>query len=162
MNKKIFFVILSAGLLISCTKELKVFVSEKHPNGSKKKEIHYYTRQTDPRRIVIYGENGNIKSDQYMKNGKPDSLTVIYHNNGNKYKEVMYIQDPETKKEMKHGKEISWYENGNVKTEASFENGLPTGTAVTYYEDGKKASQVSFQNGKKQGEETYWYSNGNK
>ena len=92
--------------LLGCTKELKIEVTEKHPNGAKKKEVHYYMRVSDPRRVIFYGPDGKIKSDQFFKSGRPDSAFIIYHPNGNKYKETRYAQDAKTRQEMKHGKVV--------------------------------------------------------
>lgn len=160
MRTKILFVIGLALIVMSCKKELQIEVMEKHANGAKKKEIYYYNRKTDPRRIILYSTDGKVMSDRFLKNGKPDSVTVIYHSNGNKYKESMYIQDNTTKKEMKHGTETSWYEDGKVKSSATFENGNPVGSATTYYGDGTKASEVTYKDGAKDGAEIDWYPDG--
>lgn len=149
-----------ALFLMNCAKELQVDVTETHPNGTKKKEIYYYSKVSDPMRVILYGPDGKIKSDQFMKNGRPDSVTIIYHSNGKKYKESMYIQDKKTKKEMKHGKEMTWYENGQVKSEATYEMGLPVGTATTYYEDGTKGSEVVYKDGEKEGEVVHYFPDG--
>lgn len=162
MRTKILIALGIAYCLMGCTKELKVEVVETHPNGAKKKEVHYYNRVSDPRRIILYGVDGKVKSDRFMKNGKPDSLCVIYHTNGNKYKEIKYIQDKKSKQEMKHGKECTWYENGQLENETLYENGLPKGAAITYYEDGSKASETPFKDGLKEGEEIQYFPDGNK
>jgi antitoxin component YwqK of YwqJK toxin-antitoxin module len=156
-------ILMALGLtlsLMNCSKELKMEVVESHPNGAKKREVYYYSQVANPRRVLLYGPDGKLKSDQFMKSGLPDSTTTIYHNNGSKYKEIMYIQDKKTKKEMKHGKETTWYENGQVKSESAYEKGFPTGTSVSYYEDGKKASEVVYKDGQKDGEEHHWFPDG--
>lgn len=146
--------------LISCKQELKTQVTETHPNGAKKKEVHYYSTVANPRRVILYSPEGKVKSDQFMNNGKPDSTMVIYHDNGNKLKEVTYIQNPKTKQELKHGKETTWYESGKIKSEVVYEQGLPQGKAVSYYEDGTKASETPFVGGEKEGEEMEWFPDG--
>ncbi len=160
MYKLIIGALCIAVYLCSCAKELKVDVTETHPNGAKKKEIYHFGRRSDPRRIILYGVDGKVKSDQFMKNGRPDSLTVIYHSNGNRYKESRYIQDKKTKQEMKHGKEMTWYENDRIKSEANYVNGSPEGVAMTYYEDGTKASVTPYKEGQKSGEEICYFPDG--
>ncbi len=162
MRMKILIALGVICCLIGCAKELKMEVVEKHPTGAKKKEIYYYTRVSDPRRIILYGLDGKVKSDRFMKNGKPDSLFIIYHPNGKKLKETKYIQDAKTKQEMKHGKECTWYESGQLNSEATYENGAPKGFAVTYYEDGTKAAEIPFKDGNKEGEEIHYFPDGKK
>ncbi len=149
-------------LLIGCAKELKIEVVEKYANGAKKKEIHYYSQKSDPRRVIIYSEDGKIKSDQCLCKGKPDSLTTIYYPDGSKYKQTMYMQNEKTRMEMKNGKELCWYENGQVKSELTYEKGAPAGAACTYYDNGTKASETTYKNGNKEGDEIEYYPDGTK
>ncbi|MBN1981298.1 MAG: toxin-antitoxin system YwqK family antitoxin [Chitinivibrionales bacterium] len=164
MKKNIVISILSftALMVVSCSQpSLKSEIAEKYSNGSKKKEVYFYKSVTDPRRVIYYDSiTGKVKSDQFMLNGKPDSTTTIYYGNGQKYKEITYIQDKKTRKEMIHGKEMKWYENGQVEFETNYDHGTPVGTSVSYFSDGTKASETSFVNGVKSGTETMWYSNG--
>lgn len=160
MKLRLLCVFFISFLLLNCTKELHSEIAETHSNGAKKKEIYYYTRKSDPRRIILYSPDGQIMSDRFMKRGKPDSLMVIYHPNGKKYKEVTYIQD-KSGNEMIHGKETTWYENGNIRSEVIFKQGIPQGSAFTYYDDGAKESETPYNsNGQKHGNETLWYANG--
>ncbi len=152
------------SFMIGCgPKELKTEVTESYPNGSKKVEVSFYSRATDPRRVVRYNVAGGVMSDTWMKDNKPDSVMTIYYKNGNKMKEAYYIPptDP-AMKDMKHGKESEWYENGQLKSEAVWDSGSPVGSFVAYYEDGKKASETIYKDGKKDGEALEYFPNGNK
>ncbi len=160
MRIKILLVLGLALSLMNCSKELKMEIMEKHPDGSKKKEVSFYSQVTNPRRITYYYPDGKIQSDQFMTSGKPDSVTVIYYPNGQKNKEIIYVYDKKLKKEFKHGDEATWYESGQLKSKATYEKGVPTGVAVNYYEDGKKASEVIYKDGQKDGEERQWYPDG--
>ena len=85
--------------LMNCSKELQTEVVEKYPDGSKKKEVSFYTQVGNPHRVVYYFPDGKMQSDQFMTEGKPDSTTTIYYPNGQKAKEIKYIYDKKQKKE---------------------------------------------------------------
>ena len=156
------FLITSLIVIIGCgDPELKTEITETWPNGSKKKEISYYRQITDPRRVVIYNVKGGIMSDRFMKGGKPDSLQIGYNLDGSKFKEECYIQK-EDGTPMLHGKASYWYENGQLKSEAVYDSGAPSGTIIAYYDDGNKMSETSYKNGKKDGEDIVYFKNGNK
>lgn len=65
-------------------------------------------------------------------NGKKEGYWVTYYANGNKRSEGAYRAG------KKHGKWILYYQNGNKKSEASFRDGLYEGWYVCYYENGNK------------------------
>ena len=154
------FLVTSLFILIGCgDPELKTEITEKWPDGSKKKEVSFYRNITDPRRIVIYNAKGGVMSDRYMKNGKPDSLQIGYNVDGSKFKEECYIQD-ENGTPMLNGKASYWHENGKLKSEAVYKNGAPVGTIVTFYDDGSKMSETTYKDGKKDGDDIVYFRNG--
>lgn len=161
--RRVILAFCTLSFMVGCgSKELKTEVTESYPNGSKKVETSYFSRVTDPRRVVRYNVAGGVMSDTWMKDNKPDSVMTIFYKNGKKMKEAHYIPptDP-AMKEMKHGKESEWYENGQLKSEAVWDNGSPVGSFTTFYEDGKKSSETIFKDGKKDGEAIEYFSNGN-
>lgn len=164
MRKTILLITCLSFLLINCgKKELKTVVEESYQNGAKKKEISYYDKPSEPRRVTIYFENGIIKSDQFFNRGLPDSTTIINFPDGKRYKEMTYIQQIDNRKTIKpvlNGKESYWYQNGQLKSETIYEKGVPVGKSVSYYEDGKKQVEVTYKDGKKDGEEKQWYPDG--
>lgn len=161
---RVLFAFVALTIIVGCgPKELKTEVTESYPNGSKKVEVSFYSRVTDPRRVVRYNVAGGVMSDTWMKDSKPDSTMTIFYKNGKKMKEANYIPptDP-AMKDMKHGKESEWYENGQLKSEATWDSGSPVGSFTTYYEDGKKASVTNFKDGQKDGEVVDYFKNGEK
>ena len=76
-----------------------------------------------------------------------------FSNNNLKY-QVEYIND------IKHGKEIFWYESGAKKIESNFKNGRENGLWQQWYENGQIRSSVKFINGQKDGKEIYYNKDG--
>lgn len=55
----------------------------------------------------------------------------------------------------------SYWDNGNLKSELSYDGDVLNGTCTWYYENGRKQFQVDYQNNKMNGKMTRWYENGN-
>ncbi|MCX7727783.1 MAG: hypothetical protein N2053_13165, partial [Chitinispirillaceae bacterium] len=132
MKREILLSALLVVFLISCGSKEREEVEQTHPNG-KPKKVNYFKGGRKPYRVVFYFENGKVQSDQYFdsKTGEPDSIKVIYYPNGQKYKETFY------KKGKLNGPDKSWYENGTLKSEASYVDDVPQGTSIIYHPNGK-------------------------
>jgi hypothetical protein len=55
--------------------------------------------------------------------------------------------ETEYKMNMKHGVEIAWFKNGNIKSESHYINNLADGAETFWSESGKKVSERYFKNG---------------
>ena len=77
------------------------------------------------------------------------------HQNGKKRSE-MYIKDGNLKMVS------AWYEDGQIKSEAFWENGKINGSNSVWYENGHKKFVVKMIEGTPDGMATYWYDNGQK
>ena len=60
------------------------------------------------------------------------------------------------------GKSIDYYEGGQKKREATFQNGKQHGLYMEWFWDGKKKKEIIFQGGNEQGPFLTWYKNGQK
>ena len=65
-------------------------------------------------------------------NGKKEGLWITYYANGNKRSEGTYRNG------RKHGKWTLYHANGNLQSEATFHDGKYTGHYVSYHPNGKK------------------------
>ncbi|NSW76760.1 MAG: PKD domain-containing protein [Candidatus Atribacteria bacterium] len=63
---------------------------------------------------------------------------------------------------IKHGPEVSFYENGKKKVEGQYEHGRKEGTWISYYDNGNIGQKGSYRNNLKEGIWTIYYRNGQK
>ena len=77
------------------------------------------------------------------------------HQNGEKRSE-MYIKDGNLKMVS------AWYENGQIKSEAFWENGKINGSNSVWHENGHKKFEIKMIDGTPDGVANYWYDNGQK
>ena len=69
--------------------------------------------------------------------------------------EGIYIQDS-----IRNGWYKEYFENGNLKAEDNYLNGLREGMGIDYYENNIAKSKVNFKNGKADGISLYYYPDG--
>jgi len=60
------------------------------------------------------------------------------------------------------GKYITYFKNGQKKTESNFTDGKENGLVTWWYENGQKDFEENYKFGKKTGTRTEWYENGRK
>ena len=59
------------------------------------------------------------------------------------------------------GKEVSYWPDGQKKTEISYKDGKRHGLKAHWYQSGQKLSEINYKYGKHDGLLTVWYENGN-
>lgn len=59
-----------------------------------------------------------------------------------------------------HGLHITWYENGNRKSEKQYEQGTPLGKSLKWHPNGNKLGEGTYIDGQKHGEWIYYYEDG--
>jgi antitoxin component YwqK of YwqJK toxin-antitoxin module len=64
--------------------------------------------------------------------------------------------------ELMDGKYYTTYEDGTIKEELNYQNGVKQGAFLAYYEDGALKEQGLFTDNQKDGRWTKWAQNGNK
>jgi antitoxin component YwqK of YwqJK toxin-antitoxin module len=111
---------------------IKEEVEQTYPSGAKKKVIQYQGKRSNLVRSTAYFEDGKVQSDQFFKNGAPDSTFIIFNKDGSKYKESRFANG------KKNGPEISWHENGKIRSEANYIDSVPDGPFITYYKMEKR------------------------
>ncbi len=61
----------------------------------------------------------------------------------------------------KHGYWITYYANGNKRSEGAYIAGKKEGAWIQYHKNGNRASEAFFRNGKNEGDYTAYHENGN-
>lgn len=114
---------------------------------------------------IILGKdqrNTRFKDDQVVEkgsyqSGRKEGLWITFYPNGNVKSEIIY------KRGRPNGRFKLYYENGNLEEEGSWVNRLYNGSFKRYYEDGTLEQEKTFDvNGKAKGKVTYYYPNGKK
>ena len=104
-----------------------------HENGQLRSEVTFKDGILDGP-VKNYYENGQLKEEGTFKDGKPDGISKSYRKNGDIEIETTF-KDGELKSQSlyKDGKIIfTSDENGQLKLESTFNNGKPDGTYKSY------------------------------
>ena len=174
--------ILAIGTLLflsSCTHvEAKNYIIESYPiEGWVTKyyntqgKLTYDIRNANYYRVAFY-KNGKICCDSlafdynidstklfegYYWSEKPDSfhhLCIWYHSNNSIYKKNNYYEGKPI------GKQIEYYDNGNIKLIYSIQNDKYDGEYIKYFSDGNIEEKGMYKQGKLHGEVSIFYSHG--
>jgi hypothetical protein len=115
------------------------------------KRIHFITYLITLFAIFISGCN-TIKEKEGNQDG---TIKRVYYQNGKLKSEGVYLNDS-----IKNGWFKSYYEDGTIKSSATFLNGLQNGKTVFFYKRGKMEQEVFWKNGKSYGNANYYFQNG--
>ncbi|NND94442.1 MAG: toxin-antitoxin system YwqK family antitoxin [Flavobacteriales bacterium] len=113
-----------------------------------------------------YYSNGVVKSSGSYKEGKKHGVHRDYDEEGNIIASRIYEYGKEVGSGIigRSGRlEGPWeekYDNGNIKEEGNYENGLRKGKWTFFYPDGKLSQKGSFRKGKPHGEWKWYYPDG--
>ncbi|MFN2423267.1 MAG: toxin-antitoxin system YwqK family antitoxin [Cryomorphaceae bacterium] len=135
-----------------------------HPNGQLQRSVEYDMGKIHGFR-EFYHDNGQLRSKQEYISGQPTGPLIEYDENGQKYSEKHFeiLEVDGRTKGLEHGwarrwkdgvlvsedfmqygkaegTSRSWYNDGTLKYEINFTEGLFDGEKSTYYPDGKKES----------------------
>jgi hypothetical protein len=95
--------------------------------------------------FTFYYENGSKEAESTYLYGKKNGKEVLFYNNGN-IKEEYFIQDTTIS-----GIFNSYFESGKKEREISLKNGKTDGISKKYFENGKTESELNYKNGKQHG-----------
>ena len=101
-------------------------------------------------------ENGQVKAEGLVRDGKMEGLWTEWHENGQKAEEGAY------KDGKAEGPVTAWHKNGQKAGEGAAKDGELEGLYVTWYENGQKESETTFIGGKPNGIMSVWHENGTK
>jgi len=122
--------------------------------GQIKSEELYMEGNVVDKTRYIYHENGEIKSEEHLINGKLEGIGTYWHDNGQKVSEGGY------KEGKQDGKWTTWYESGLIKSEGNYIDGKQNGKWTNLYANGQIWSEENYKDGKQDGTSTKWYANG--
>lgn len=98
--------------------------------------------------VKRYFENGKLREEGWLKDGKKNKYWFFYYENGNKKEEGHF----------KNGKKCKWWlfydKRGRIQKKMEFDDGKPNGYAIIYNDD-KIVSAQKYESGKKVDE---WFS----
>ncbi|MFP5471023.1 MAG: toxin-antitoxin system YwqK family antitoxin [Bacteroidia bacterium] len=126
-----------------------------HTNGKLMSESNYVAN-SNVCRTRLYDIEGVLMAYGKYVNQVKDSTWTYYSFNGGKV-----IGREDYQNGQRHGKKITYYENGNIYEEIPFENNVEQGTWNMYYSDGKVKVTAKYVDGNLDGKIVYYYSNGN-
>ena len=122
MTRKYFLIILTAILLVSCSRTK----TEYWPNGSKKSEIGMVGGKYEGR-AAYWDENGNIQTVCTYRNNIIDGVLRSYHLNGKVQAEQHYSGG------VLDGPVTGWDDEGNMTSEGHYRKGVLHGRYAEYY-----------------------------
>lgn len=103
---------------------------------------------------VLNSVKGKIVLETTYKNGLPNGLEITYYDNGNKRSESMM------KNGKYNGKVKHYYETGKIKSSETYKDDYKFGPAIYYYENGQVSREGIYSDCKEIGVWIEYYKNG--
>jgi len=102
-----------------------------------------------------------ISATGKVKKGKLFSQTITWYDKDRKiYRVLDTTKFSKTNNLPLSGKESTFYENGQIKTEENFKDGKLYGLQTEWYENGQKAAEGYAKDDALEGKATYWNESG--
>ena len=147
-----------------------------YEEGIKTGDWVYYLQDNEDKYYNLNFKNGNIVAANYNEGKRqwvgtpvthnPDSLMADGHYFVQEVEVYNYNMSPKVYVQMinsiPHGNLTRWWENGEIYSDGSFENGNRNGQFTWWYKSGAKKETSFWQNAKQVGKTTQWYENGKK
>ncbi|MCC5908555.1 MAG: toxin-antitoxin system YwqK family antitoxin [Balneolaceae bacterium] len=103
----------------------------------------------------MWHENGQLKMESELIDGKIDGKVIAWHDNGKIAAESHFKNDKQ------HGTFKEWDQEGNLISKKVYETGMPAGPQLTWDSDGNLIEEKMYQDGKPHGTHKKWDSDGN-
>ena len=97
-----------------------------------------------------YYENGNIRYTNPMKNNKLNGIAKYWSEEGLLINEVEYLNG------LLHGEWIEYYPSKDIKSVSRYKFDKKDGLQITYYVNGNKKSETLFSDGRQISETIRW------
>lgn len=133
----------------------------RYEKGKKMEREEWYYEGNKQNELVLNGvsktwrSDGTLEQEWQVTNGRRNGYAKFYNEAGIIISEQTYTND-----ELKTEKFL--YENGNLKSSATYDKGQLTGTYMSYYPDGSVESENSYSKPGLLSKRTKYASNGNK
>ena len=106
--------------------------------------------------VTEYHRDGKLMADYRMNNGFPERGDLSYRDpEGNAFQ-----PESEIDFDQKSGILRTFWANGKLRTETTYQNGVRNGIYRQYYANGTLEFEVPYRNDKRDGDLRYWYENG--
>lgn len=106
------------------------------PPDSANKENGQQSTQVKKR----FDEQGRLKADVEISNGKRNGIARNYYESGAVHSEIHYVND------IKHGNSIWYFPNGKTYRVTPYVHGKKNGEQKKYYENGKLLASIPYKN----------------
>jgi len=116
--------------------------------------IGLLTVSCNPMDKKTYWDNGNLKKEGQVYNGKATGLWMFYYESGEKQSETHY------RDEVRHGHTIHYWQNGRKKGEGDYVDGQLHGKWTAFHENGQIEREGDMKNGKENGIWKVWNKHG--
>ena len=135
--KKLFLLISLVFALLSCNDRLTERVVHSYDNGQASC-VHYINSKNECVREVQYYEDGTMRMEGEMKDGKRSGEWKSYFPDG-KVQSTGFFEDG-----LRTGTAKVYHENGNVFMDGFYKEGQKTGEWVYYDEQGYETQRIDF------------------
>jgi len=148
-----------------------------YPNGRKRTEITYIDGIPEGEHLE-FNEKGEVARRILYQRGRRLDTKVEYHRRGQKKSEGTFlfpkvaVKSPDdysagrlavyttVGQPIRHGSFKSWYENGQINSQAEYNNGVQIGRFLYWHANGQKAVEGYYDDGERVGEWTWYHLNG--
>ena len=111
--------------------------------------------------VIDYASNKKaFKETTYFITGEKESEFEFVNSTDKEGIPYLWYLGAPTKKFKLDGIYRSWYKNGQLKSQSTYNNGEQNGKKSTWYENGKLATESDIVNGLNEGKSNEWYENG--
>ncbi|HKJ82160.1 MAG TPA: TonB family protein [Ignavibacteriaceae bacterium] len=146
-----------SGLLLFYSLSLsgqKIFLDEYKATVMDSSEAKYYET------VVYSSANKTFKKRTYAITGeKISEFDFIVSPNSEGIQYLWYLGIPD-KKFIQNGVSMSWYKNGQLKSQLNYVNGKQEGKSLSWYNNGQLKNEIIYINGKAGGKSLSWYEDG--
>ncbi len=111
--------------------------------------------QSNREKTRMWHENGRLKMESSLINGKIDGKVVIWHENGEIAAENHFKND------KPHGTFKEWDEEGSLISKKVYEKGMPNGLHQAWDSSGNLIEEKMYRDGQPHGTHKRWDSDGN-
>jgi len=120
-----------------------------YPDSILHKEAYYKNGLLHGKSTTWFEDGTPMETDEFA-HGKRNGILCLWCDCGYKYMEISYKDD------IQHGKSLRFAWNGTVILEENFEQGVIDGKRTEYYEDGQLKADELYQNGLRTGVWKYY------
>lgn len=135
------FILITLSLvtfLLSCGDTLTEKVEETYPN-TKPKTVSFYKTENNKEVKVkekLFYENGNLKLEGEIKDGKRTGIWKAYYEDGTLWSEGEFVNGE------RNGYGLNYYPNGKLRMEGDYKNDKQAGKWKYYNEQGVLIEEV--------------------